>query len=187
MGDYRVIGTDGREYGPITQEQIRTWIGEGRVNASSLVCAEGSRDWRSLAALPEFRPFVAPAPLREAVTLPVPPGVRQTNKWAIWGFVCGLLSLTLCSCCCLPLDLLGIVFSVIGLVQISSHPETQAGTTLAILGLVLSVLSFLMGFAFTALWFSTGAAEEFRRELQRELNAGVARIVQILAGTPSTN
>jgi len=184
MANYRVIGTDGREHGPVSQEQIRAWIGEGRVNASTLLCAEGSLDWRSLAALPEFRPFLTPAPPADATTPTIRPVYRRTNTWAIWGFVCGLLSLTLCSCCCLPLDLMGMVFSVIGLVQISNHPQTQSGTTLAILGLVLSVLSFLMGFALTALWFSTGAADQFRRDLERELSSGTLWRLGMFTGPP---
>lgn len=185
--NYRVIGTDGREYGPVSQEQVRSWIGEGRANAATLVCAEGSMDWRALGVLPEFRPFVSPASAAMTAT-PSYPGARRTNAWAIWGFACGLLSLTLCSCCCcLPLNVLGIVFSIIGLVQISNNPQTQTGTTLAILGLVLSVLSFVLAFACSAFWFSSGAGEEFRRELQRELGAGAGSIFSVFVGMQMTN
>lgn len=173
--NYRVIGTDGREYGQVSRGQLRDWIGQGRVNSSTLVCAEGSLDWRALGSLMEFRQFVASAPVPVSEALDGQ-GVRRTNSWAVWGFICGLLSLTLCSCCCLPLDLLGIVFSVIGLVQINNNPQTQSGTTLAILGLVLSVLSLVMGFFFSALWFSSGAGEEFMRELERELRFGARRL-----------
>lgn len=172
---------DGREYGPVSQEQLQTWIREGRVDASTLVCLEGALDWRALRALPEFRSLMAPAPFAGA---PVQPGHRQINRWAVWGFICGLLSLTLCSCCCLPLDLLGIVFSVIGLVQISNSPQTQSGTALAILGLALSILSLVLGFALSALWMSTGAGEELMRELERNLSAGAGWVLQSLARMP---
>ena len=179
MANYRVIGTDGREYGPVSPEELRNWIGAGRVNATTLVCIEGSMDWRALGELPEFRPFVAGGRLPGAVRAPVYPGYRQTNTWAIWGFICGLLSLTLCSCCCIPLDLLGIVFSVIGLVQINNHPSTQSGTAFAIMGLVLSLLSILMGVAFSILWFSSGAAEEFMHDLEREFRFGAGRLLRV--------
>ena len=32
---YRIIGGDGREYGPISLDQMRQWIAEGRVNAQT--------------------------------------------------------------------------------------------------------------------------------------------------------
>lgn len=183
MANYRIIGTDGREYGPVSQDQVRSWIGEGRVNATTLVCAEGSMDWRALGALPEFRPFVPAAPPVTATAASLAyPGGRRTNPWALWGFVCGLLSLSFCSCCCLPLDVLGIAFSTIGLIQISNHPETQTGTTLAILGLVLSALSFLLGFALSALWLSSPAAEEFRRDLHRQLGIGAGYVFRAFTG-----
>ena len=39
---YRVIGADGQQYGPVSAEQIRQWMVEGRVNAQTLVQAAGS-------------------------------------------------------------------------------------------------------------------------------------------------
>ena len=34
---YKIIGADGNEYGPITTEQLRQWLAEGRVNAQTKV------------------------------------------------------------------------------------------------------------------------------------------------------
>jgi hypothetical protein len=51
---YKIIGADGKEYGPITGEQIRFWISEGRVNGQTRVCAEGTTDWKTLADCAEF-------------------------------------------------------------------------------------------------------------------------------------
>ena len=51
---YKVIGVDGQEYGPATQEQVRQWILENRVNAQSLARLEGTQEWKPLSALPEF-------------------------------------------------------------------------------------------------------------------------------------
>ena len=33
---YKIIGTDGRPYGPVSAEEIRRWIAENRVNAQTL-------------------------------------------------------------------------------------------------------------------------------------------------------
>lgn len=51
---YRIIGADGREYGPITAEQLRKWIAEGRANAHTRARPEPGGDWKTLAEFPEF-------------------------------------------------------------------------------------------------------------------------------------
>jgi hypothetical protein len=51
---YKIIGIDGQEYGPVTADQIRTWIAAGRANAESKIQLEGTTDWKPLAAFPEF-------------------------------------------------------------------------------------------------------------------------------------
>jgi hypothetical protein len=160
--NYRVIGTDGREYGPVTGEQVRAWIGDARLNARSLVRTESAPEWKPLVLWPEFAAFVAPARLPGSAS---PPALRQTNALAIWGLVCGLLSLTCCQCCCVPLDLLGIVFCVIAMVQINAHPETQTGMPIAITGLVLCVLSVLGGLVLSSVWL-LGGGEQFLKSIQ---------------------
>ena len=57
---YTIIGGDQKEYGPVTEEQLRLWIAEGRVNAQTTVRTEGTTEWRPLADLPEFAESVRP-------------------------------------------------------------------------------------------------------------------------------
>jgi hypothetical protein len=57
---YKIIGADQKQYGPISADQIRQWISEGRVNGDTVACAEGSDDWKPLSQFPEFG-FTAPA------------------------------------------------------------------------------------------------------------------------------
>src|SRR5215472_941173 len=61
---YRIIGADDREYGPVTADQLRQWIAEGRANAQTKVLVEGATEWKPLGTLPEF--FSAPPPLTAA-------------------------------------------------------------------------------------------------------------------------
>lgn len=56
---YKIIGADQKQYGPISGDQIRQWISEGRVNGQTIACAEGSEDWKPLSQFPEFG-FTAP-------------------------------------------------------------------------------------------------------------------------------
>ena len=51
---YKIIGADQKEYGPVTAEQLRQWLAEGRVNARTLVQAEGAPEWKTLSAFTEF-------------------------------------------------------------------------------------------------------------------------------------
>src|SRR2546429_1486203 len=51
---YRIIGADGNQYGPISAEQLRQWIAEGRANAQTKVLAEGTTEWKPLSEFPEF-------------------------------------------------------------------------------------------------------------------------------------
>jgi hypothetical protein len=51
---YKIIGVDGREYGPIAAEQLRQWIAENRVNAQTRILAEGATEWKTVADCPEF-------------------------------------------------------------------------------------------------------------------------------------
>jgi TM2 domain-containing membrane protein YozV len=51
---YKIIGIDGRQYGPLTADQIRRWFGENRVNAQTLAQNEGSAEWKPLISFPEF-------------------------------------------------------------------------------------------------------------------------------------
>ncbi|HEX5399672.1 MAG TPA: DUF4339 domain-containing protein, partial [Verrucomicrobiae bacterium] len=60
---YIIIGGDGKEYGPVSGEDLRKWIAEGRLNGQSLAKAESDAEFRPLAAFPEFADaFMSPPP-----------------------------------------------------------------------------------------------------------------------------
>jgi hypothetical protein len=69
---YRMIGADGKEYGPITAEQLRLWIAEGRANAQTRVRAEEALEWKNLADLPEFASALGPTAPPGGGSLPPP-------------------------------------------------------------------------------------------------------------------
>lgn len=56
MSLYTIIGGDGNEYGPVTGEDLRNWIRQGRANAATQVRA-GEGEWSTLGAMPEFAPL----------------------------------------------------------------------------------------------------------------------------------
>ncbi len=54
LPQYRVLGNDGQEYGPVYDDQIRQWIAEGRLERKSPVKPPEANDWVFLESLPEF-------------------------------------------------------------------------------------------------------------------------------------
>ncbi|MGH7979865.1 MAG: DUF4339 domain-containing protein, partial [Limisphaerales bacterium] len=59
---YKILGADGRQYGPVSGEQLARWIAEGRANAHTQTLAEGAAEWKPLGSLPEFAAHLAVAP-----------------------------------------------------------------------------------------------------------------------------
>lgn len=141
--NYRIVGADGRTYGPAGLDQLRQWLAQGRIEARTPVYVEGATAWTTLAQLPELAlEFTGPPPTIGAVSRS-PGAAKGTNGFATAGMICSLLAWVCCCCGGLPFNLLGIIFCIIALVQISAQAEPQEGRVLAILGLVLSVVSLL--------------------------------------------
>jgi len=91
---YRIIGKDGQQYGPVTTDQLRSWIVENRVNAQTLVQAEGDLQWKPLSLLTEFAaelkpPAGAAANPATFATSPSAANLRASNK--LPAGICGIL------------------------------------------------------------------------------------------------
>ena len=139
---YRVLGADQQEYGPVGADQIRQWIVERRLNASSLIQAEGGTAWKPISMFPEFATTLsAAAPISPSAVQPGPMTTASTNGMAITGLIFSAMSLV---CCCIgpAFAVLGIVFSVIGLSQLKNNPN-QGGRSLAIAGIVIGAVGLL--------------------------------------------
>jgi len=150
---YKIIGADGRQYGPIAADQIRQWVAEGRVESRTAVFVDGAKDWTFVGLLPEFAGLF-PAGAPPTIAPPVKP--RRTNGFATAGMVFGVLSLITCCCYGFPCNILGAVFSSVALLQINNHPGTQEGRGLAIAGLALSLASLLIYGLLIAFALATG-------------------------------
>jgi TM2 domain-containing membrane protein YozV len=85
---YKIIGTDGRPYGPVSAEEIRRWIAENRVNAQTSVQMEGSPDWKPLGSFSEFASELKAVPPPIA---PPPSAVASRASTKIPAGICGIL------------------------------------------------------------------------------------------------
>src|SRR5258708_20353027 len=59
---YKIIGADKKEYGPVTADQMRQWIGEGRINGQTPVQASGDTAWKPLSMFAEFAAILPSTP-----------------------------------------------------------------------------------------------------------------------------
>ncbi|HEY3915112.1 MAG TPA: DUF4190 domain-containing protein [Verrucomicrobiae bacterium] len=151
---YKIIGADQKEYGPITADQLRSWISEGRINAQTKVQPFGATDWKSMGELPEFAsilprpapPLAGPMPISGASIHPH----RSVSQLAVWSLVTGIISLLCCQWYIAPVS---IVLGAVALSQLKSHPE-KSGGGMAIAGIVLGVVALLLGLTFLALFIA---------------------------------
>ncbi|MEY4386693.1 MAG: hypothetical protein RLY20_1976 [Verrucomicrobiota bacterium] len=134
---YHIIGADGNTYGPVSLEQIRAWIREGRANGHTQVRVEGGAEWKPASSLPELAADFAragagaPPPLSSASTMASNLSNRASNKVAAG--ICGILlggmgvhkfilgytgaGLTMLLVNLLTCGIGGIVMHVIGLIE----------------------------------------------------------------------
>src|SRR3954467_8157670 len=74
---FTILGSDGKEYGPVTADQLRAWMAAGRANLETQAKAVGTEEWRRLGDFPEFgaTPAVPPPP-------PIPGGGSGATRSA---------------------------------------------------------------------------------------------------------
>ncbi|MFO1500353.1 MAG: DUF4190 domain-containing protein [Verrucomicrobiota bacterium] len=165
---YKIVGADQKEYGPVTEEQMRQWIGEGRANAQTITKFEDG-PWKPLSTFAEFASLFPPTGLPPSASTPPltlggassasPP---STPGAAIAGLVCSLLGLL----CCGPLfSTIGLVLSLWAISQINQHPTQYTGKGLALAGVVLAIL----GYALFAVLLFTGLLKRAVRGFPRRI------------------
>lgn len=166
---YKIIGGDGQEYGPVSADELRRWIAEGRANAQTRVQAEGRADWQSLGDLPEFAACAMPA---SPVVQPPAPATTPTfiKVFSILNMVFGGLGLL-----CAPFNFVSIPLA---LKALGSSPLMKA----------YLVFSSVWGFIGAVILLATGIGLWKLRAWARKLAVGysVLAIAIGLAGIAIT-
>jgi hypothetical protein len=120
------------EYGPVTADQLRAWITEGRVNAQTLVQAEGDTTWRPLSTFPEFASALPSTPPPMPGPVPsmsgMPGNISPASPPSVPNYLVQAILCTLC--CCLPLGIVAIVYAaqVNGKLQAGDFAGAQAAS-----------------------------------------------------------
>ena len=145
---YKIKGTGGAEYGPVSTEELQQWVAQNRCTRESLVEVDGSGEWVPLATLPEFQDtFVAPpapAPASGEGEGEGEGGVSTVipykNVPALIAYYVGVFCIICPPLLCFP----AIILGVIGLRRVKENPEVK-GTAHAWIG-VLSGSFFFTSF-----------------------------------------
>jgi len=69
---YKIIGSDGNEYGPVTLDQLKDWIHEGRLDGETQVQRSDQNAWGPAASLSELGLTSSPPPALAPPSRPVP-------------------------------------------------------------------------------------------------------------------
>jgi len=151
MATYTIIGADHKQYGSVTTENIGRWIAEGRLNAQSLLKAEGETEFRPLETFPEFADLLA-ANAAAALTPPPLPGdapaaPAKTSGLAITSLVLGILGLFTCG----TTALIGLILGIIAMVKIRKSRGALGGGGMALAGVIVSAVFIFMIPIFAAL------------------------------------
>ena len=85
---YKIIGADGKEYGPVALSELQKWVGEGRITGATQVSRSDQQSWSTAANFPELgvRDSTGPAPV--AVSSAADPVLEKQLKgggsWFYW-------------------------------------------------------------------------------------------------------
>ena len=89
---YKILGGDGKEYGPVTAEQFRAWAQQGRVGGDTQVLRSDAPSWVMASLLPELGVATptaaftaAPTPVTESSPDPeLAARVKSGVSWLYW-------------------------------------------------------------------------------------------------------
>jgi hypothetical protein len=128
---FKILGGDGKEYGPVTTEQIKKWVAEGRANRETQVQQTGDSNWKPLDQFPEFADVLGVLPPVAAPRLATPgpsvsvagsldAGARIRAQQAVAGPAIGLMVTA-------GLGLAGGLFGLILTLVRSGNPPEMPG------------------------------------------------------------
>jgi len=153
MATYTIIGGDQKQYNFVTEDNIRSWIAEGRMNAQSLIKREGEAEFRAVAEFPEFAGAFAAAAVPPPMAGTALPGDSLGRATAL-GLVKGpAIGLQVTAIVGLVLVALGFVLNLLTLggmsmgMQEINDPEIRKlfGTLGGGLGIVQDVIGAVVG------------------------------------------
>lgn len=133
---YHIIGSDQKEYGPVSAAQIRQWFAEGRLNRATVARPASETEWKTLGALAEFADLFLSPP----GATPGKPVATENCGLATASLICGTLGMV--TCVTAPV---GLVLGFMAHSRIRGSNGRLTGSGYATTGIVLSLIAVLVG------------------------------------------
>ena len=144
---FNIIGADGKQYGPVSADQIRQWVHEGRANAASQVQPVGGTEWKSISAWTELADVLGSGSGAPPQMTSSPSNVSSRASNKIAAGICGIL-----------LNCLGIHKFILGYTQAGLIMLLVSVLTCGVGAVVMSVIGIIEGIIYL-----TKTDEEFVR------------------------
>ena len=140
---YPMIGADGQQYGPITLQQLRAWVGERRVLPETQILRSDTNTWLPASQYVELglgQPAATPARVQPLLPSQANPQlerrVRSAARWFFW--IAGLSLINTFSASSRG----GVVFVIgLGVTQLIDGMASQLGQNGTAVALVIDVLA----------------------------------------------
>jgi len=133
-----------KKYGPVSTEELRRWVAEGRLRPADYVWCEGMVDWAPYNTIAELNYAAAQ---QAQVQAPI----TQTNGLAVAGMVLGIISVAIF--CLWPISLIcaivGLCLSVAGK---SRAEAAKTGNGMAVAGIALSCIALALVVVMFLVW-----------------------------------
>jgi prepilin-type processing-associated H-X9-DG protein len=167
MANYFIIGGDGKEYGPVTDVDVRQWVTAGRIHAQSLTKSESDAEFRPLSTFPEFADAFAPRVTGAGTPPPLPvASPAKTSGLAITSLILGILGLFTCG----ATALIGLILGIIAMTKVKSSGGKLGGNGIALAGIIVSAIFLFMIPIFAALLLPALAAAKQKAQQTNCMN-----------------
>ncbi len=152
---FTIIGGDGKEYGPVSADQIRSWIETGRANLQTRARLDGTETWKALGEFAEFggadpapgATAIAPATDFLASDVPMPELAGRGQR-----LVAMLLDMLIASVACMPGFFL-IGFGAMQMAIQGNYTALSAGMDVGRMLLGFALLAFFgLALAIVQIW-----------------------------------
>ncbi len=187
MATYTIIGGDGKEYGPVSGEDLRKWIADGRANARTQVRVEGATEWKSFPEFPELAAVLkgaVPPPLSPTASVAASAAPPKMSGMAVTSLVLGILGIFSCGITAL----MGLILGIVAMVRVKNSGGKLGGGGLALAGTIVSGIFLFMLPIFAAMLLpALASAKQKAQEIKCFNNEKQLALAMIIYSSGHTN
>ncbi|NBB95418.1 MAG: DUF4339 domain-containing protein [Planctomycetes bacterium] len=128
----------GQQYGPVSEEDFRNWVIQGRLTANDMVWTEGMAAWQPASQVPALASVLSSAPP------PMQSFNREQAPGAVVALVCGIAGLMF-GCVGVVLGVIAIKQARKGMDCIRQTPGRYTGEGMCTAGRILGIIATVLG------------------------------------------